>query len=115
MIISEYANGLDMMKRAIINEASDFDFSPYDRELKSLIMGDHKYIWDSTGREELYDIRADPDEENDIATRERSMVLQYRQILAESTDAGENLPSSENVPPIDDATRDALRALGYEP
>ena len=114
-IIAEYTNGLGMMKSAIRNEDPDFDFSPFDRELKSLIMGDYKYIWDSTGKEELYFLGTDPDEEIDIATRERSMILQFRQILAESTDAGENRSLFENVPPIDEATRDALKALGYEP
>ena len=37
-IIAEYANGLGMMKSAIRNEAPDFDFAPFDRELKSLII-----------------------------------------------------------------------------
>ena len=115
MIISEYANGLDMMKRALRSEAQDFDFSPFDRELKSLIIGGHKYICDSTGREELYDIRADPGEKNDIAAQESSMVLHFRQMLTEFVDSGEKPLFAECVRPIDDATRDALRALGYEP
>ena len=114
-IIAEYTNGLGMMKSAIRNEDPDFDFSPFDRDLKSLIMGNYKYIWDSTGREELYEIRVDPNEENDIAGREQDMILQFRQILAESTNAGEKRPQFEGAPPIDDATRDALKALGYEP
>ena len=115
VIIAEYSNGLDMMKEALHDEAPNFDFSPYDRDLKSLTMGDYKYIWDSNGGEQLFDVRADADEKYDIAAQEKSIVLHYRQMLAELTDSQENVPSSESVPLIDDATRDALRALGYQP
>ena len=81
VIIAEYSNGLDMMKEALHDEAPNFDFSPYDRDLKSLTMGDYKYIWDSNGGEQLFDVRADADEKYDIATQEKSIVLHYRQML----------------------------------
>ena len=114
-IVAEFTNGVKMMKRAIQHEARDFDFSPFDQDLKSIIMGNYKYIWYSTGREELFDLGADPDELFDLSSVEKNLARHHRQVLAELTVFGEDALDSDPASPIDPATRDALRALGYEP
>jgi arylsulfatase A-like enzyme len=114
MIIAEYANGLEMLRRAISEEAPGFDYSRYDRELKSMIIGDYKYIWDSIGGEELFNLGTDPFEEHDIAAKEPDLARSLRQILLATTSGERSSSKPGSPPPIDDATRDALKALGYE-
>ncbi len=113
-IISEYYSGVEMMKRTIGKEAPDFDFSPYDLNIKSLISGKHKYIWYSTGKEELFDLDADPGEVNDLSAERSDLLRNFQTLLWESVEAGELATGSEEGPVIDQATRDALKALGYE-
>jgi arylsulfatase A-like enzyme len=44
----------------------DWDPSPWQRSLRALFRGDCKYIWSSDGRHELYNIRADARELNNL-------------------------------------------------
>ncbi len=42
------------------------DASRFLRRLKSIHAGDFKYIWASDGKDELYNVRLDPKEQNDL-------------------------------------------------
>jgi arylsulfatase A-like enzyme len=98
---------------------------PYRRRIRSLTAGGVKLIWGSDGRNELYDLGADPDERVDLidspAHSKVAAALQAR--LAELVDEHlsarrETLadPASRPETPdagLDEATREALRSLGY--
>ncbi len=60
-----------------------FDTSKYARRLKSVRDGDFKYIWSSDGRDELYNIRDDPGELNNIIESEPEKASQLRALLSE--------------------------------
>jgi arylsulfatase A-like enzyme len=50
----------------------------------ALVFDGHKYIrWEVSGREELYDLRADPGETIDLAAREPELVAKARKLLDE--------------------------------
>jgi arylsulfatase A-like enzyme len=53
----------------------------YDRRLKSLRVGDWKYIWSSTGTEELYNLHTDPGESHNLASTETTRTADMRDRL----------------------------------
>jgi arylsulfatase A-like enzyme len=61
---------------------SEFDFSPFDRELRAICTGTFKYVWASDGRDELYDIRRDPQEQMNVVNQEVAVAADLRQQLS---------------------------------
>lgn len=57
--------------------------SPWDRELRALFDGPFKYVWASDGRNELYNLDADPLEERNLVDRH----VEIRKKLASTLDA----------------------------
>ena len=51
----------------IRQEHPDWDSTPWQRTLRSYTAGGYKYIWASNGRNELYDLRQDPEELHDLS------------------------------------------------
>lgn len=112
-VIAEFHNGVGMLRHAIKPESSGFDFTPFDRDLKCIITGDHKYIWSSNGNNELYDISSDRNEMNDIIRFEMERAQELNQMLITSLQSDHQLSVAPDGPVVDEATEDALRALGY--
>ncbi len=77
-----------------------------------------KYVRRPGGREELYDLRADPGETDDRCARApetcRELRGKLRTFLRESAALrrATRLPTAREAP-VDDATRERLRSLGY--
>ncbi|MCC6848340.1 MAG: sulfatase [Deltaproteobacteria bacterium] len=75
--------------------------------------GDWKYMWNSQGASALYDLAADPREETNLLAadpeRAASMERAMRQYLADLPRAQGDGPGGN----VDDATREALKSLGY--
>jgi arylsulfatase A-like enzyme len=99
--------------------------APYLRRIRSLTAGGMKLIWGSDGRNELYDLRVDPDELSDIIdSPERSPTLSaleerlaglvegYRAARPDTLEGAGGEPGGD-TPELDEATREALRSLGY--
>ncbi|MFP4642613.1 MAG: sulfatase-like hydrolase/transferase, partial [Dehalococcoidia bacterium] len=61
----------------------EFDISKYARWLKSIHAGDFKYIWASDGRDELYNIRQDPEELNNLIEDNREKASELLMLLKE--------------------------------
>ncbi|MEW6355261.1 MAG: sulfatase [Planctomycetota bacterium] len=57
-------------------------FAPYMRQLKCAIEGDWKYIWGSDGRDELYNMRKDPVEQDNLINRNRATAQALKRKLA---------------------------------
>ena len=87
-----------------------FDISRLDKRQKSLVLLPYKLVWDSKGRQTLYDLEKDPGEEKDISLSEPEIFGQLHSsmsgFLAEH-------PFSSQPHKIDSATINALKALDY--
>lgn len=87
--------------------------SRYDRALKMIRTDRYKYIWASDGNHELYDLQADPDEENDIIARQPDIAKDLDRRLTEWRNGFEAAAPSEPAPEFDEQVKARLRALGY--
>ncbi len=71
----------------------------------------HKYVRWEDGREELYDLRHDPQERHDLAAVDEA-VQPLRQLAAKPIGSTHPIPDSAQ-PAVDRRTVEALRSLGY--
>jgi arylsulfatase A-like enzyme/Flp pilus assembly protein TadD len=81
-------------------------------ELAALRIGDWKYI--QAPREELYDLRADPGETNNLAEKREGDVARMRdeihRLMAEAAPSGAPIAYRQE---LDETARERLRSLGY--
>ena len=99
------------------NRFHRFDPVAFRRDLRGLLHGDHKYIWSSDGRDELYDLRKDPGETMNLVDTEPSLLAELRKLhdaWLQETSAG---PAGNRAAPSDFEVEEdvaaSLRALGY--
>ena len=62
----------------------NFDISVFQRELESIRTEDFKYIWGTDGTEELYDIRIDPHELDNMIDKDPETAQNLRGLLEAS-------------------------------
>ena len=91
---------------------------PWKRRLRSVLDGDHKLIFGSDGRHELYDLKQDPAEARNLAALpEHASEMRRLTALLEGLSGryarGKPPAPSPAVELPDQATQDALRSLGY--
>ncbi len=84
--------------------------SPHTR---SVVVGAHKLIAGAHGEMEFYDLRADPGERDPDALDEAERAV-LRETLEEMRQLAARRNPKREVKPIDDATREQIRALGYD-
>jgi arylsulfatase A-like enzyme len=112
-IVAEYANGFDMLRATIGDKSEVIQNRKFDRSIKSIILRNYKYIWYSNGVKELFDISSDYHENNNLFHTHGSLAAELEQRLFEALgDSGDD-EHEDQAPMIDEATADALRALGY--
>jgi arylsulfatase A-like enzyme len=75
--------------------------------------GDRKYIHHAGGREELYDLARDPDEQHDLAHEDAGTVRRLRETLARVMGGTPESPALHGDAPVPPETRRLLEALGY--
>lgn len=91
------------------------DLRPWNYWLKAIRTRKHKYIWRSDGKDELYGLEADPDEQHNISNEDPQLVCRMKKMLGDwlaripqaALDDYLNLGASAGV----SADRDALRRL----
>jgi arylsulfatase A-like enzyme len=83
---------------------------------RGFIRGSHKLLLDRDGSPEVYDLASDPGERSGkpIAGGEQERMLRAALSLVEAQ-IGERTASAPPPAPVDEATRQRLRALGYTP
>jgi arylsulfatase A-like enzyme len=97
--------------------------STYPERYQGLVSSDWKYlrrtrdaadpaIQAPVPAEQLYDLRADPNETHDLAAEQPERVAALRRRLSERL-AAEGEPAPSRAPMLDAATRARLEALGY--
>ena len=89
------------------------DVSRFDRELRMIRTEQHKYIWDSRGDHELYDLKADVDEEHNIIAHHPTIVQDLDSKLNNWLSSFEPAAISDDVPEFSEEMKTRLRALGY--
>lgn len=109
-IYAEYGGNHD---RLTVADRRFLDDSAYDTgELAALIDGDYKFVRTGRGKEHLYDLRSDPDEERDVLDEEREVAATMRARIARFRRA--HTLSGVQTPRVEDeALIERLRALGY--
>lgn len=80
-------------------------------EVRSIATDDWKYIL--LPKEELYDLRTDPEERNNVAGREGGTAARLRAMLEERIAEDEMRASETALIEIDEESRARLEALGY--
>jgi arylsulfatase A-like enzyme len=73
---------------------------------------DRKYVRWEDGREEVYDLNADPQERIDLAGA-ADVLLPLQQLYAGITGGRATSAGEAGQPPLDSGTAEAMRALGY--
>jgi arylsulfatase A-like enzyme len=91
----------------------DADVSRFDRALKMIRTERYKYIWASDGKHELYDLRKDANEEQNIVAERPELAEDLDRRLAEWRGSFEEASPSAEAPEFDETVRARLRALGY--
>lgn len=93
----------------------EFDPLPYDRALRAIRTEGYKYIWASDGRDELYNIRADPEEKENLISTQPEKAQELRQMLEGWLRGFPPYEAEEEAMELDEITRERLRGLGYIP
>ena len=109
--IAEYlAPNLDRMRRLY----PDRDLSRYDRTLRALRSDRHKYIWTSDAKPELYDLKEDPGETENLVVARPEVAGEMQAQLDEWLASVGRPPSEEGTAAdMDETVVQRLRALGY--
>jgi arylsulfatase A-like enzyme len=81
--------------------------------VRSVVVGDHKLIAGDHGEMEYYDLKEDPGERDPDALDESERSV-LRQALAEFQQRATRRDTRRESKPIDGATREQIRALGYD-
>jgi len=94
-----------------------FDPVAFRRDLRGLRHGDHKYIWSSDGRDELYDLRKDPRETMNLVDTEPGLLAGLRKLhdawLVETSAGTAGNRAAPNDFEVEEDVAASLRALGY--
>ena len=80
-VIAECSNGVEMLKGAVGAEGVTVDFSRFDKSLKCVIEGDYKFIWSSNGEHELYRMKEDFGEVENLIEKEQDQARALDQLL----------------------------------
>jgi arylsulfatase A-like enzyme len=104
-------DGMALPERDMLGEASQ------TTGLSALRTPDHKYVAGTHG-EELYDLRADPDERQNLCATDAAPCRSFRERLAARQGESSALLARTGLPPpaaavVDAETRQRLQALGY--
>jgi arylsulfatase A-like enzyme len=118
-VLCEYYYPRQALECLSREDAASPRLAPYLRRIRSLSTGGMKLIWGSDGRNELYDLVLDPGETANLIdspaygavarTMEQRLVELVERYEA---DRREPAPPTEEIP-LDPATKEALRSLGY--
>ncbi|RLE78181.1 MAG: hypothetical protein DRJ56_00730 [Thermoprotei archaeon] len=109
--LSEHQRPLLSFER-MLRKDPKYDFRRWDRRLKALIVGDYKYIWSSDGRDELYNLKRDPSESENLIEEEGDVAREMREKLVAVLSGMEHRDLGDFVQGSEENVR-LLERLGY--
>jgi arylsulfatase A-like enzyme len=87
---------------------------PLDEDMRSIVVDEHRLIEWGDGRVELFDVANDPWERADLSVAQPDTVTELRRRLDLLEGAAPRFARARcDPPPIDDAMRERLQAIGY--
>jgi arylsulfatase A-like enzyme len=98
-------------KRLLFSEASRLGEDGRSGVRRMVRDGNEKLTTEHSARAELYDLRHDPGEQQDLAQERPGRVAELQAALAEH--ASERTRPETNEMPLSDAEREMLESLGY--
>ncbi len=112
-VVSEYlvAYRAILAKKAL--EYPDWDPSPYERQLRSLRLGDSKLLWRSGGGNSLFDLADDPLEGVDLTPTDPTLASRLEGLLTHWISLGEDGEAGEVADELSDEQLEWLQDLGY--
>jgi arylsulfatase A-like enzyme len=111
--MAEYPAFFQRPLASIKEEYPSFDSASWERHLRAIFEGDHKFIWGSDGRHELYDLGKDPDELVNLLPAEATVGAKIEATLANRVERMR--PRFEGGPPpqVSEEMMRRLGGLGY--
>jgi arylsulfatase A-like enzyme len=113
-VYAEYENPKGMLSGVIGDEApADFNFSQFDRALRCIYVSENKFIWASDGRFELYSVKNDWGENQNLLNPQDGEIEPFNGLL---WSWHKNLWRPEFLRDDKKASKEAveaLKALGY--
>lgn len=85
----------------------------FDRDLRTIIKGDLKYIWASNGKNELFNLSKDPGELKNVLAVLPREGEEMQTALDNLLSSGTFVVPEGKLPKMDKSMREKLRALGY--
>ena len=97
---------------------TDMLFGPhgqrFDRILRTIRAGEHRYFQSTSGEERLFDRQADPREARNLASERPDLIASARASLEQwLRTTPEAAPRADTAPKVDAEALENLRALGY--
>ncbi|MFO0981350.1 MAG: hypothetical protein U1E76_06275 [Planctomycetota bacterium] len=104
---------LTAVTHPIVAEVYPLEFASDLGDFRCLIEMPFKYVWNSKGRHQLFDLRADPHELEDRLGDDRERARRMGAKLAAYLGSLDRSFKDDPERAIDEETRRALEALGY--
>jgi arylsulfatase A-like enzyme len=89
------------------------DVARFDRTLRAIRTEHYKYIWASDGKNELYDLHADPHEGRNLIAEQAERAATLHASLEQTVDSFGCAPTGSQSVEFDAVTLERLRQLGY--
>ncbi len=112
--LAEYVGAFEDAFRAIEPLHPEWDRTPWEREIRALYRGSHKFLRWSDGERALFDLRTDPGETRDRADEEEAAARRMEEALALLVEDLRRAPADRAAPePMTEEHLEMLRSLGY--
>jgi arylsulfatase A-like enzyme len=115
MILERLGIARESGPRPLLAEVSPLPFVSPEGSWRALYLGRHKLLWNGLGNHRLYDLEADPQEENDLSTTDRPRTEEAIRLLDRVVSSLPPPGKPGSPASLDEETLKALRSLGYVP
>jgi len=98
---------------ALLEKYPGFDPSPFDKRLRTIRTKEHKFIWNSDYKHELYDLRLDPAETNNVISQDPQKAGELESLLNEWLNSFQKTGQRDYKIDDEKTVRKRLEELGY--
>jgi len=105
----------DQARHPIFAEVNPLEAISDRGDFRAFYEGDFKYVWNSRGRHQLYNLGADPKEDKNLYAAQTEKAMAMREAVDLLLNRLPRPGQSATTRTVDQETLDALRGLGYIP